>query len=315
MTSGDPNTTSTTTEPHGWALVWRGLEVRLRFVFVFAAIAAGMAGWPWLRIGWELLLAHLSPLSSQAAVSADSEFFCPMDPGVVTPWPAICPICNMDLIPRKKADAVLLPDGVVSRMQLSPYRIQLAGVRTAIVREVAPPADDSKKLVQIPTTAVIDHGSEKIVYVESMPGMFDGIRVQVTQRQGDEFTVSEGLLAGQKVVVMGAYLIDAECRLNSNLATQYFGANLQSQSTPPAMPAPRSSKKGIESLSPDDRKLAQSQKICPVTDAALGSMGIPVSVQVGERKVFLCCRGCEGPLLRDPQKFLAKLPGGSTLPR
>ena len=75
---------------------------------------------------------HLSPRAPRSsAVSADTEYFCPMDPGVVSDWPGRCGICNMALVRRKRGEAVALPDGVVARMQLSPYRIQLAGIQTA----------------------------------------------------------------------------------------------------------------------------------------------------------------------------------------
>src|SRR5262245_18518201 len=49
----------------------------------------------------------------------------------------------MSLVRRNKGGPLQLPDGVVSRMQYSPYRLQLARVRTATVdylplaREVA----------------------------------------------------------------------------------------------------------------------------------------------------------------------------------
>lgn len=36
------------------------------------------------------------------------------------------------------------------------------------------------------------------------------------------------------------------------------------------------------------------QKICPVTGEALGSMGEPIKVQVGEQVAYLCCKGCQG---------------------
>ncbi|HEX5444027.1 MAG TPA: efflux RND transporter periplasmic adaptor subunit, partial [Pirellulales bacterium] len=39
----------------------------------------------------------------------------------------------MPLVRRQKGEAVHLPDGVVARMQFSPYRVQLAGIRTAAV--------------------------------------------------------------------------------------------------------------------------------------------------------------------------------------
>ncbi len=39
------------------------------------------------------------------------------------------------------------------------------------------------------------------------------------------------------------------------------------------------------------------QKVCPVTGEALGSMGEPLKVQVGEQVAFLCCKGCQGKQL------------------
>ena len=80
------------------------------------------------RTSGKLWLADLvrDVMSGQMTVSNDTEFFCSMDPGVVSEWPAVCPVCNMDLVRRKKGEAVVLPEGVVARMQFSPYRIQLA---------------------------------------------------------------------------------------------------------------------------------------------------------------------------------------------
>ena len=39
------------------------------------------------------------------------------------------------------------------------------------------------------------------------------------------------------------------------------------------------------------------QKICPVTGEALGSMGEPIKVQVGQQVAYLCCKGCQGKQL------------------
>jgi hypothetical protein len=39
------------------------------------------------------------------------------------------------------------------------------------------------------------------------------------------------------------------------------------------------------------------QKICPVTGEALGSMGEPIKVKVGQQIAFLCCKGCLGKKL------------------
>ena len=61
-----------------------------------------------------------------------------------------CPICFMPLSKRKKGEATddALPAGTVSRVQLSPYRVVLAGVRTAPVdyhgsRGTSPPSAPS----------------------------------------------------------------------------------------------------------------------------------------------------------------------------
>lgn len=289
-----------------WRLWLQGLEVRLRFVFALGLLAGIAAGWPWLKVGWERLAVRWLPAAGSGAVSGDSEFFCPMDPGVISAWPAICPICNMDLIPRKKSDAVLLPDGVIARMQLTPYRMQLAGVRTVPV-EARTGADGEMGTLAVPAESVIQLGSEQIVYVETMPGMLDGVKV-VTEPLNDGYlAVRSGLEAGQRVVAAGAFLVDAETRLNPGLATQYFGANGQSSRIqPPPLPKRRTGP-SAGSLSQEDLALIERQKICPVTEAPLGSMGAPTFKVVEGRKIFLCCKGCEGRLTADPGKYLAVL--------
>lgn len=309
MSDEQPRTETTALPPVGWRLVLRGLEVRLRFAIGLLTLAAIMAGWPWLRAGWESWALRWHAHGPSIAVSGDSEFFCPMDPGVISAWPAICPICNMDLIPRKKSDAVLLPEGVLARMQFSPYRVQLAGVRTVPVvqRPVESAAETVEELV-VPATAVVEHGTERIVYVETMPGMFDGVRVELGDRHGGDYVVRTGVQPGQRVVAMGAFLIDAESRLNSNVATQYFGANAPfAGSQPPPLPQKSGAPPRVEPLSAADQLLVKQQCLCPVTEAPLGSMGQPVAVTVRDRKVFICCKGCEASLLANPEKFLARL--------
>ena len=57
-----------------------------------------------------------------------------------------------------------------------------------------------------------------------------------------------------------------------------------------------------------DRAAATKQKMCPVSDHALGSMGAPIKVTVKDQDVYLCCEGCKSELEADPDTFLAKLP-------
>jgi Cu(I)/Ag(I) efflux system membrane fusion protein len=431
------------------------LLVRLRFLLVLGAALLVVAAWPFLRAWWDKWTRP--PRPAAGVVSADTEFWCPMCPGVLSEYPGKCPVCNMALVRRKKGDAGPSPDGSMPRMQLSPYRIQLAGIQTspldflplarevvlagavaapdaaagppgpsrarvkaeafasdlaflaegqtarvacdllpgrpplparvrkvgpalaaetgaaavwleieapppelrpgaavtcrveapavaqewcrravveewqrttavelvaaallrpaalpdasaatALLRLAAPRAAFRRGLVPaLPESAVVDHGSCKIVYIEIMPGTFDGFAVTVGPRCGDHYPVLSGPPPGQRVATAGAFLIDAEVRLNPALAASYFGAARGSTAAAltPGAGAP------ADTLSPADRDLIARQKVCPVTGAPLDSMGGPVRVEVAGRTVFICCEGCEATLRKAPEKYLPRIAG------
>ncbi len=67
-------------------------------------------------------------------------------------------------------------------------------------------------------------------------------------------------------------------------------------------------------LSAEDQTLADRQKVCPVGGEALGSMGTPVKVMLGDRAVFLCCEGCRSAVKGNPEKYLAKLDAQAEAP-
>jgi hypothetical protein len=481
-----------------WSAV-RLAEVRLRLPIVLVVGTIVIGRWDVLRNHWDRLT-QATPSESTAghAVSTDTEYFCPMDPGVLSDWPGRCGVCNMALVRRKKGDAAVLPDGVVARMQLSPYRVQLAGIWTepvefralsrawsasgfvsrkgdvasievevpprqapwiaegtrvevncpdlpgrsslgarvkTLVREdgdggwrratilidgspgqlrsgmiasvrseipiatlepfrsmprTPPPlapgeprvlyvcADhaDSTALVPgrcpldgkereqrtlgglermrwwcpmhpavvaekpgakcrecggmelrpraivfapagqvlaVPQTAVVDTGERTVAFVEGMPGMFDGVEIVLGPRCGDYYPVVRGLEPGQRVAVAGAFLLDAETRLNPSLAAGYFGASggrraaAATDGSPAAETEPPVADP-LAALGAEDRALAGRQERCPVTGMRLGSMGTPVRLVVSGRVVFLCCGGCRSKVLADPATYLAKLP-------
>ncbi|MDB5387170.1 MAG: putative Co/Zn/Cd efflux system rane fusion protein, partial [Planctomycetaceae bacterium] len=103
---------------------------RLRFVAVLVVIGAVITQWDTLVSYYEK---YTRPTGDAVAVAGDTEFFCPMHPSVVRDnGKDKCPICFMPLSKRKKGETsdAALPAGVVSRVQLTPYRVVLAGVRT-----------------------------------------------------------------------------------------------------------------------------------------------------------------------------------------
>lgn len=472
----------------GWLL--RIIEVRFRFVLLLVALLLIFGGWSALQARFDWLWRMVrGEKTREAVVSSDTEYFCPMDPGVLSDWPEKCPVCQMALVRRKKGDAAVLPTGVTARMQLAPERVQLAGVRTAPVeyeevrRELtvggviqpngeggwqfesniaradipladrataealslhvdgvsessarasslhltsdassAPPRvvvtiDDPQRqlragqfatvthgvpaaefepfrslsaplpplrageqrsvfacpnhletlheapgkcpldqqpllerkladnervnwwcpmhpsvtadepghqcaecngmrlvprvisfappgtVLAVPESAVVDFGREQIVYVERMAGMYEGVRVQLGPACGGKYPVMSGLTRGDRVVAVGAFLLDAETRLNPSLASSYFGAGPNADVTTAAPGTKGNSddeladekiEQALSKLAPADRAAAERQGTCPVTGLPLGSMGAPIKVMAGGKEVFVCCEGCIG---------------------
>jgi len=431
--------------------------VRLRFLLALLAILLLVGYWDTVRTYWDAITRR--PADSATPVSLDTEFWCPMCPGVLSDWPSKCPVCNMNLVRRKRGEAVPLPDGVMARMQFSPYRLQLAGIRTSpilyqpltyeitalgvvesVPRRPRGPAaaevsvktevfekdvpllaegqgveatsdafagqepfagkvralaaqlnaethtlavwldlnDPQRRLrplmsltvrikvpattfdalagaageewrnrttvdllahsicnpacpdalagveslmtaagrhgllraghcLALPESAVIDTGARKVVYVETGPGMFDGVEVVLGPRCGDSYPVVRGLEAGQRVATAGAFLIDAETQLNRGVAATYFGAARSAEAVGVSSALPSAEAKALFALPAADRALAAKQRICPVTNKLLGSMGTPTQVVLEDRIIFLCCEGCEAALKKNPGKYLSKL--------
>ena len=461
--------------------------LRLRFVGTVAVLFAVILLWRQLGGYWDHTIAWLSGTAAHdAAVSADTQYFCPMCPGVLSAWPEKCPVCKMPLVRRAVGSTPLLPEGVTARMQISPYRLQLGGIQTSAVEylplihevraaglvsrdesgwlvkasvnpwdapqiaigmpaevvvraapaaihapgsveslhstgsdapaelvvriqpptnmlpaeaaaeiaipvavsslepfrsqprdppplpaeaprqyfvcpnhpswirdhagkcpfdeaaleqrtlrpdqrlhwtcvlhqnerapERAQPCPHCNRGCQVPTvvdyapagevlaiphSAVIDTGRVQVVFVEKMPGMFDAVEVRLGTLQGSHYPVLGGLSAGERVVTQGAFLLDAETRLNPALAASYFGAGSAAGTAPTPAVAPGLSHDrqppedrlaGLK-LSADDRVLARRQGTCPITRLPLGSMGELVQVEVDGRPVFLCCAACRG---------------------
>jgi Cu(I)/Ag(I) efflux system membrane fusion protein len=120
----------------GWRiwLVLRTLQARLRFVVLLAAIGGLIAYWDTFSAYYEK---WTRPAGEAGVANADVEYFCPMHPFIVRDTPnEKCPICHMDLAKRRKGSgqAEPLPPGTVSRVQLTPYRVVLAGVQITEVQ-------------------------------------------------------------------------------------------------------------------------------------------------------------------------------------
>jgi Cu(I)/Ag(I) efflux system membrane fusion protein len=183
------------------------------------------------------------------------------------------------------------------------------------------PSRDGRVLA-VPEEAVVYTGSQKIVFRQESPQVFDAVQVELapllTGADGNGYyPVVHGLEAGARIVTTGSYLLDAENRVSGAAGSIYYGgmggSSKSGQSgtstVRPTTPEDEEAtvKSNLAKLSTPDRRLAEAQKTCPIRKNPLGSMGPPVKVILQEQPVFLCCEGCEKEAKTHPDKTLAEV--------
>ena len=67
----------------------------------------------------------------------------------------------------------------------------------------------------VPQEAVMDSGSEQLVYVSLGDGYFEPRKVQVGAKVDNKYVVLAGLKSGERVVTSGNFLVDSESKLKS----------------------------------------------------------------------------------------------------
>ena len=72
--------------------------------------------------------------------------------------------------------------------------------------------------VVVPQDAVLDSGSEQIVFILHTGGYFEPRKIKIGARVGDQVIVLSGLRPGDAIVTSGNFLIDSESRLKSAMA-------------------------------------------------------------------------------------------------
>jgi Cu(I)/Ag(I) efflux system membrane fusion protein len=81
----------------------------------------------------------------------------------------------------------------------------------------------SGKVLAVPESAVLDSGASQVVLVRRGEGLFEPRKVELGMRADGYIEVTEGLQAGEQVVVRANFLIDAESNLKAALET--FGGH------------------------------------------------------------------------------------------
>ncbi len=230
-----------------------------------------------LRVGDYAKATIKAPLSdTQPSLTYDPElankWISPRHPHVVSDSPGVCPICGVELQPASQFGFTDQPD-------------------------------TSSVALVVPRDAVLMAGSNSVVYVETEPGRFEIRRVVLGPSSGDQVVIRNGIALGEQVATRGNFLIDSQMQLAGN--PSLIDPTRLEPRTGETMSAEMIA--ALSALSAADRALAERQKICPVAEYRLGSMGTPKKVDVNGTPIFICCEGCRDSLLSDPETYLAKL--------
>lgn len=175
-------------------------------------------------------------------------------------------------------------------------------------------------LLAVPESAVIDTGQQTVVYRELGAGLYEGVKVSLGPlMEGLEdvafYPVLSGLTKGDRIVTSGSFLVDAETRLNPAAGSIYFGSGTGAKSDSSAAPSspPMANdreahiRSNLAKLSGEDRALAARQVFCAVLEESrLGTMGVPIKLDIQGTPVFICCPGCKSQALTDPKATLAR---------
>lgn len=108
-----------------------------------------------------------------------------------------------------------------SETRTAKVRVEIAnpdGVLLAnMLAEVEIESGSPTPVVSVPETAVIDTGDRQIVFVDLGDGRFEPREVKQGLRGNTEIAITDGIKAGERVVVAANFLLDAESNLTSAL--------------------------------------------------------------------------------------------------
>ena len=120
-----------------------------------------------------------------------------------------------------------------------PVRIEIANPRGALkpamFAQVELAVGGKDKVLTVPTSAVIDSGTRRIVLVQKGEGRFEPREVKTGSRSDTHVQVLDGVRDGEPVVVAANFLIDAESNLKAAIGG--FGHSSHAAAAPGASPA------------------------------------------------------------------------------
>jgi len=164
-----------------------------------------------------------------APTGVEGKFSCPMHPQVLREGAGACPICEMSLEPIPgKAE----PEAPAEKRYACPMRCEgakdyaEAGSCPVCHMRLKVPPEPSTGSLAVPTLAVLDSGTRRLVYVEKSRGLFEPREVVLGPRAEGYYPVLEGLVEGERVVTRGGFLIDSQFQITGHPSLFYPGGLL-----------------------------------------------------------------------------------------
>jgi hypothetical protein len=114
----------------------------------------------------------------------------------------------------------------------------------------------------VPTNAVLDSGTEQVLFVAHGDGVFEPRKVKIGRRLGDSTQILEGVKAGEQVATSATFFLDSESQLR---------AALQGYQAPPASSGPTPSAQQLDisfRSTPDPPTTGENQLEVTVKDTA-----------------------------------------------
>lgn len=223
-----------------------------------------------------LIQVAVMPDGTPAPTGLEGKFACPMHPYVVQDHEGECRVCQMALE-------------------------QIPGEPM--------PASEPPQVLSVPAEAVLTTGVRRLVYVAHENGTYQLVEPHLGSRAGDYFPVLGGLEEGDRVVSRGNFLLDSQFQISGKPSLFYPEgmAGSEAESAEEDARLAETIAANLGKLTAADRKLAELQKDCPITDKPLGFMGVPPKLDVSGQSVFVCCSGCTPAVQMDPAGTLAKI--------
>lgn len=206
----------------------------------------------------------------------EGKFACPMHPYVVQDVAGSCAVCRMPL------DAMPIVES----------------------------SDIELETLAVPADAVLTTGRRQLVYVDHGEGRYELVAPHLGPRAGDYYPVLHGLSLGDRVVRRGNFLLDSQFQISGKPSLMYPDAmhgghagghqHGDAGADRPGRATTKDAKiaANLQKLPEPDRVLAMAQRTCPITREPLGSMGVPLRVELEGRPVYLCCAACKDEALQ-----------------